>query len=752
MTTKTQPKFAGNGLTILQERYLLPKPDGTKETPEELVERVSWGNTDYYNAIAELDFLPNSPTLFNGGTGRGSLSACFKLDVPDTMDGIMDTAHKAALILKFGGGVGYALSAIRPAGSPISTTHKIASGPVGFMPIFQAVGQSVTQGGVREGAQMAILHCDHPDIGEFINLKSTIEKANAYNTFNISVAATDKWMQQQLDDEPINPFTGEVNTLLAEMAYNAWITGDPGLFFYDEANRYNPTPWIGELTGTNPCGEVPLLNDEPCNLASINLVNHLKGAYTKMPMHSFDWTKLERTTRLAINYLDDTLDNNTFPHPDIDKAARLTRKLGLGVMGWADCLALMHIPYDSLDAVNLASDLMASISIWAEQESMNIALRKGIAPCYEHVPHEFAEKYMRMVRNATRTCIAPTGSISILAGVSSGIEPHFAGEWDRHVSSGTILKEQRLKVEGFTPKTSAEIHWSWHIKHQAAFQKHTDLAVSKTINMSNDVTPKDIYNAYVFAWEQKCKGVTVFRDGSRGNQVLKASNGQDSERTYDMGTVSGLHSDSSNNRPIQEPLGSGHGVNGHASTSIQQESPIQRQSSETHYHGRLHLPKTRNSITHKFAIDGQDVYFTIGLYDNGNPGELFIKASKEGSTISGLLDGIGIAVSLGLQHGVPMSIYARKYTGVNFEPHGLTDDGDIRTATSVLDYIFRWLGRKFNGGYTDPSVLNYGIVDMSPLYDSGEAITTGNFCPECQSPTVMQEGCQHCTKCGWSRC
>jgi ribonucleoside-diphosphate reductase alpha chain len=342
----------------------------------------------------------------------------------------------------------------------------------------------------------------------------------------------------------------------------------------------------------------------------------------------------------------------------------------------------------------------------------------------------YNEKAVPFLRNATRTCIAPTGTIAILAGVSSGIEPHFSGEWERKTHEGIILNESALKVEGFTPKTAMEIDWRWHILHQAAFQRHTDLAVSKTINM--------VYDAYVCAWEQGLKGVTIFRDGSRGGQVLTTTiTGKDAQPSNDLGAVPELDSN---------PGSNGTEPNGH------RVSPT-GYPSET----RSRLPKTREALTHKFSIDGQDVYFTVGLYENGQPGELFIKASKEGSTISGLLDGIGIAISLGLQHGVPMSVYARKYAGVNFEPHGLTDNPDLRTATSILDYIFRWLGHRFNGHYDNPVGVTYDIVDMSPLYNSGkhddlEVIPLGNFCPECEAPTVMAEGCQHCTKCDWSRC
>lgn len=689
LTGRIKPQFEGNGLTILEQRYLLPKPDGTKETPEELVERVSWGREDYYNMIARLDFLPNSPTLFNGGTGRGTLSACFKFDIPDDMEGIMDVAKKAALVLKYGGGVGYVFSHLRPAGSPIKTTHKIASGPVGFMPIYQALAMSITQGGVRQAAQMGILHCDHPDIEAFIDLKSTIEKANNFNTFNISVAATDKWMQEN-------------EHLVQRMAENAWVTGDPGLYFIDFSERTNPTPWAGALTGTNPCGEVPLLNDEPCNLGSINLNNFIHEDKT------VNWHKLRETVRLAINYLDDTLDNNSFPHKDIDKAARYTRKLGLGVMGWADMLAILNIPYDSAEALGLAEEVSEIIDDEAVNTSLDLGETKGCAPVYSDAP---AQSKALPKRNATRTCIAPTGTISILANASSGIEPHFAGEWQRKTYEGIVLHERRIDTGDFVPKTAMEIDWRYHIDHQAAWQQNVDLAVSKTINMPNSVTSSDIRDAYYYAWSKGCKGVTVFRDGSRGGQVLTTGEHEEGAHTYAM-HVNVVSEMPSPKLPVQ--------------------------------HTRHHLPKTRQSLTHKFSIDSQDIYFTVGLYEDGKPGELFIKASKEGSTISGLLDSVGIAVSLGLQHGVPIDVFIRKYTGVKFEPHGLTDSSDIRSATSILDYIFRWLRQTFNQD---------GSISVNYINNSVEFIeVTGNFCPECQAMTVMAEACEKCPSCGWSRC
>jgi ribonucleoside-diphosphate reductase alpha chain len=466
------------------------------------------GNSLYSERLLEpLVFLPNSPTLFNIGIpGAGTLSACFKFDVDDTLlDGpssIMGTAHKAAAVTKWGGGVGYYLGDIRPAGSYINTTHGKAMGPVEVLKMFQSVGHMITQAGKRDAAQMAVLPVDHPDIMDFIHVKD--QNPEALATFNISVSITDEFMSRALDTP-----NGRESKILDAIALSAWTTGDPGVYFVDEAERYNPTPWLGKVTGVNPCGEVPLLNNEPCNLGSINLAKFVGP-------NDLDWDGLERTTRLAIRYLDDVLDHNNFPVDDITRQALSTRKLGLGVCGWADTLALLSIPYGSDQALSLGNAIMEAITNDAEDESYRIASEKGIAPAFEGMN-------MQAPRNATRTCIAPTGTIALLMGASSGIEPHFSLTWNRMLGTGDIISEEipvLSKLGNFVPQTAMDIPWEWHIKHQAVFQRHTDLAVSKTVNMPNNSTPTEIRNAYVMMWTERCKGGTIFRDGSRDTQVL----------------------------------------------------------------------------------------------------------------------------------------------------------------------------------------------------------------------------------------
>jgi ribonucleoside-diphosphate reductase alpha chain len=518
--------FTDNALKILTERYLYHYDDH-QETTDEFFDRISMGNEVYKKELFEtLNFLPNSPTLFNIGIpGAGTLSACFKFDVYDTLlDGpssIMATGFKSAGVQKFGGGVGYALSAVRPKDTPIATTHGKAMGPVALLKYYQSVAEMITQGGKRAGAQMGILSCDHPDIREFIHCKDS--DPQRLNTFNISVACTDAFMEAASRDPE-----SEAGKLLTEMADSAWRTGDPGVYFIDSAERRNPTPWLGKLTGTNPCGEVPLLNNEPCNLGSINLGNFVTDGGT-------DYVSLGRVVRLATRYLDDVLSVNVFPHQDIKDANDLTRKLGLGVCGWADMLALLGIHYDSDEAVALGRKVMKFINEEANNESIKLGFERGVAPAFI-VGHAIDN----LQRNATRTCIAPTGTIAILMGASSGIEPHFALEWDRQLATAGDVIHERVPVmdrlSGFTPHVSQEIAPEWHIKHQAAFQEFTDLAVSKTINLPNSATPEQIRQIYVDLWVSGCLGGTIYRDGSRDVQVLTVTDSIHGSEVEVLGT------------------------------------------------------------------------------------------------------------------------------------------------------------------------------------------------------------------------
>lgn len=708
MTTRIQPKFNANAMKVLCKRYLRPLPDKPDiirikcphcgehhETPSEMIDRATFGNDDYYNLLASFDFLPNSPTLFNAGTGNGTFSACFKFDVEDSLEGIMDVARKAAFVQKWGGGVGYCLSAIRPKGKVIRSTHGKACGPIAVLRLYHSVALMITQGGKREGAQMGILLCDHEDIREFIHCKEA--DPEAFSTFNLSVACTDKFMQAAHNAATViaaggTPVTEgkEAYDLLREMADSCWKTGDPGCFFIDTAEKANPTPWLGKLTGTNPCGEVPLLNNEPCNLGSINL-SHMIDPRLENDV-AFDFDKLERTARLATRYLDDVLDRNSFPDPAITRAAQATRKLGLGVMGWADTLALLGTHYDSDVAVAFADKVMSIIQRVAHSESIKLAQEKGVCPAFvEEGGYGTPQR-----RNAALTCIAPSGTISVLAGCSSGIEPYFTLEGSRAMGDGTQL-EERIRVDsgGFRPKTAHEIGWSWHIKHQARFQRYTDLAVSKTINMPESATPDDIFHAFIMAWNLGCKGITCYRDKSRAHQVIVGKGDEDR-----------LHQ-------------------GH------EPKPVAEKSAN----GRRRMTVDAFALRHKFSVGGMEGYLHPGLFPDGKLGELFITGNKQGSTIGGLMDGIAILTSLALQYGVPVESIVNKMKGTRFEPAGFTGNKEIPMASSVLDYIFSYLGGKFA-----PDNL-------------GKMIDTGMLCPDCGASAILEEGCLRCSvKCGWSRC
>ncbi|WP_455596262.1 adenosylcobalamin-dependent ribonucleoside-diphosphate reductase [Cloacibacillus porcorum] len=529
-----QPNFSPLALDILRDRYLWRDAEGNvTETPQEMLYRVAkhvasaekpkerdyWTNL-FYNLMADLDFLPNSPTLMNAGRPypHGQLAACFVVGIEDSMESICGALRKQMLIHKTGGGTGFNFSKLRPKNSTVNSTNGRASGPVSFMRLFDLSTEVIQQGGMRRGANMAILNCDHPDIEEFISCK---DEEGKITNFNLSVGLTDEFMRRAVLDP-----ASSAAALLRKIAAHAWRSGDPGVVFLDAINRDNPCPELGKIEATNPCGESPLLPDEACNLGSINLAHMVKNG-------KVNWDKLANTISIAVRFLDDVIDVSQYPLPEIEAAVKKTRKIGLGVMGWADMLYQLRMPYDSDEAVELARDIMLFIGETAWCETTNLAKEKGSSPC----PHWACGDTYHLVRNVTVTCIAPTGTLSLLAGCSSGIEPVFANYHTRKVTlgDGTIVEKEIFnpyyealvadkslsdeQLETIT-KTAYQIPWVWHIRHQAAFQECTDLAVSKTINMPHDATVDDVIAAYRMAWERGCKGTTVYRDGSRSSQVL----------------------------------------------------------------------------------------------------------------------------------------------------------------------------------------------------------------------------------------
>jgi len=559
------PKLTVNALEVLNRRYLLKdETERIIETPAKMFRRVAEATAKidekyggepresgkiFYDMMTRLEFIPNSPTLFNAGTEIGQLSACFVLPVGDSLESIFDAVKNMALIEKSGGGVGFDFSKLRPKGDIVRTTKGVASGPVSFMRVFDTSTEVIKAGGRRRGAMMGILRVDHPDIIEFITSK---QKSEFLSNFNISVAVTDNFMKTLEEDGEywlINPRNKEkVRQLRAEdvwnsMAKSAWESGDPGVIFIDEINRHNPTPEIGRIEATNPCGEQPLLPYESCNLGSINLSRMVENG-------KINWKKLRETVRNAVHFLDNIIDANNYPLKEIEAITRANRKIGLGVMGFADMLIKLGIPYNSEEALQFAENMMKFVAEESHKKSVEIGEDRGSFPNFEK--SIWKDKYSAM-RNATVTTIAPTGSISIIAGCSSGIEPLFAISFIRNVLGGTRLFETNplfeimAKERGFysaklleeiaktgsvqknevVPEdvkrifvTALDIQPEWHVRMQAAFQKYTDNAVSKTVNMPNEASVDDVRKVYELAWRLKCKGVTVFRYGSKPEQVL----------------------------------------------------------------------------------------------------------------------------------------------------------------------------------------------------------------------------------------
>ena len=557
--------LTANARTVLERRYLLRDAAGEPvETPEQLFARVAsavaaaepdaprrarWAER-FLGAMAALRFLPNSPALMNAGAGRGTLAACFVLPVEDSLESIMTAARAAALVQKYGGGTGFDFSALRGEGEPIATTHGAACGPVSVLRHYEDVSRLVTQGGKRDGANMGVLRVDHPDVRAFIHAKD----GDGLQRFNLSLAVTDVFMAAAAARAPYplaDPRDGsprgeaDASALLGEAAHSAWRTGDPGLIFLDAINRANPTPALGAIAATNPCGEVPLLPWEACMLGSIDVAKFrdpVSGAY--------DWPELRETAALGVRFLDDAIDASRFPLPEIEAAVRGARKVGLGVMGFADLLIAEGVPYGSDEALAFAERLMGELAAAADEASIALGEEKGAFP--NHARSIWADGGPRY-RNAARTCVAPTGTIAIVAGASSGIEPLYSLAHQRRMGDGRVLPEvsaafaRAAREGGFdSPELSAhlaaggslrdrpeapaevrrrfatahEIGWERHVRMQAAFQRHTDLAVSKTVNLSRDASLADVRGAFELAHELGCKGVTVYRDGSRPLQVL----------------------------------------------------------------------------------------------------------------------------------------------------------------------------------------------------------------------------------------
>lgn len=749
--------FSKNAITVLEKRYL--KKDENGRPQEEVIDmfnRVASNiasadkifdknsdldktKTKFLNMMLSKKFMPNSPTLMNAGRELQQLSACFVLPVGDSMTEIFESIKHAALIHKSGGGTGFSFSRLRPKNDAVKSTSGVSSGPVSFMKVFNSATEVIKQGGTRRGANMGILRVDHPDVMEFINAKS---ESSELNNFNISVAITDVFMkalEEGTNYKLYNPKDGkECGELNAKEVFDvivnlAWKNGEPGIIFLDRINAENPTPLLGDMESTNPCGEQPLLPYEACNLGSINLKEFVEDG-------KFNYELLKDFVYEAVHFLDNVIEVNNYPLPEIDKIARGNRKIGLGIMGFADALFLLEIAYDSEEAERFAEMVMKIINDESHKASSELAEKRGNFPFYDKSVYAKKNKPMR---NATTTTIAPTGTISIIADCSSGIEPIFALAFKRNVLDGQILIEvsptfaEIAKREGFYTdeimkrvaedgsvknieeipekwrrifSVSHDITPEWHIRIQSIFQKHTDNAVSKTINFPHDATEEDVREGYLLAYKLGCKGSTVYRDGSRDGQVLTVGSKNDTQTTIN--------------------------------------------------HGEKIAPRERPKITQGYTIKTNTacgtLYVTVNEDEYGLC-EVFATIGKSGGCASSQAEGVSRLVSLALRSGVEVEKIVKQLRGIRCTSP-IWEDGDM--ILSCPDAIGRALDiatkireerMKCEGSVSETRNVDDIFKKVKSSRVGGEVIS-GEVCPECSSILEMSEGCMTCRSCGYSKC
>ncbi len=745
-------KLTENAKTVLERRYLKRDAQGRAlETVEELFRRVADAiaqadrsydpqadvdalSEEFYQMMTRLEFLPNSPTLMNAGRPLGQLSACFVLPVEDSMDGIFEAIKQAALIHKSGGGTGFSFSRLRPAGAAVNSTGGVASGPISFMKVFNMATEAVKQGGTRRGANMGILRVDHPDILPFIDCK---KEGGEITNFNISVAITEAFMQSVEADEPydlIDPRTGEaVGSLSARMVFErivdaAWRNGEPGIIFLDRLNRDNIVPGIASIESTNPCGEQPLLPYESCNLGSINLVNMLREEDGRWVL---DWEKLKQTVQKAVHFLDNVIDVNKYPLDSIDRMTKQTRKVGLGVMGFADLLLRLGVPYNSEEGVALGGKVMAFINSTAHEASRELAQSRGAFPLFEQSTLRGGDP----VRNGTVTTIAPTGTLSIIAGVSSGVEPVFGFVYIRNVMDSTelvevnpILREtlerrglyseelmRRISQEGslaHIPELPEDIRRvfvcahdispEYHIRMQAAFQAETDNAVSKTVNFQNAATREDVREVYLLAYRLGCKGVTIYRDGSRDSQVLN------------IGSV--------NNGQTERP-----------------SSIVPRPR-----------PEITMGLTERIKTGCGNLYVTVN-YDSEGICEVFTSTGKAGGCPS-QSEAVARLASIALRSGISVEEIMNQMKGIRC-PSTVRQAG--LKCTSCPDAISQVIRKVYDlqqdAGHSSrlPEKVQEALEEKRQPPPEGQ---TFRYCPECGQPLEHEGGCVTCRSCGYSKC
>lgn len=735
----SEPELSPNALRVLEKRYLRKDAEGhVIETPDGMFRRVAkniasaelafrpetktsvW-EEKFYQLMANLEFLPNSPTLMNAGRELQQLSACFVLPIEDSMESIFDAVKHTALIHKSGGGTGFSFSRLRPENDRVGSTGGIASGPVSFIRAFDTATDVIKQGGMRRGANMAILNVDHPDILKFISAK---EDPKAFNNFNFSVTVTEDFIKAVKSEAAynlINPRTkqpaGKLNArdVFDRIVDMAWKTGDPGLIFLDRVNRDNPTPQLGAIESTNPCGEQPLLPYESCNLGSINLSRMLSQKNGRVEI---DYPKLARTIKLAVRFLDNVIEVNKFPLPQIERMTKATRKVGLGVMGFADMLLRLGIAYDSEEALRVAGGIMSFISKEATAASVELAEERGVFPAF--AGSIYATPDGSRVRNAARTTIAPTGTLSIIANCSSGIEPLFALCYTRTILEGEQLTEvnpyfdEVAKREGFYSEelikdiaqhsgirrkdsipdwvqkvfvVAHDITPEWHVRMQAAFQKFTDNAVSKTVNFPHEASREDVAKVFYLAYEEGCKGITIYRDRSRETQVLSLKReGKEEEKT----------------------------------TLVPRK--------------RAHITW---GMTERVSTGCGHIYVTVNSDEHGIC-EVFSSLGKAGGCASAQLEAISRLISLALRSGIDVPSIVKHLRGIRC-PSIAWEEG--HAVLSCPDAIGSVLERQIAG-------------EKSPepektLFNSGNL---AGQCPECGALLIYQEGCYICPGCGYTKC
>jgi len=816
-----------NARTVISKRYLIKDATGTPmEQPEDMFWRVAgtvaeadrrYGASDgevsgmaenFYRLMVERRFEPNSPTLMNAGRPLGQLSACFVLPVEDALsngrDGIYDTLRAMALIHQSGGGTGFGFSKLRGKGSMVRSTTGVASGPVSFMKLYDASTDAVKQGGTRRGANMGILRVDHPDVMDFITCK---EDLTQITNFNISVAVTDKFMtavkngtSYDLVDPSSGKVTGELDAraVWAKMIDGAWRTGEPGCFFIDEANRYNPVPHVGKYEATNPCGEQPLLPYDVCNLGSINVGYYVVG-------EQMDWDALKRDIHLSVRFLDNIIDVNKYPLPEIDALSKRIRRIGFGIMGFADALVRLGIAYNSIEGVEFGRQLQRFVDVESKRESERLANERGPFPEWARSiwgPDETCARDargnrirpMQMLRNCNVNTIAPTGTISIIAGCSSGIEPLFAVAFMRN-QAGALMPDvnedfvaiakrdgwysdelmEKIAKEGHihfdeVPNqvqrvfvTAHDITPEWHVRMQAAFQENCDSAISKTTNFPHAATPDDVREIYELAYALKCKGVTVYRDGSRDNQVLstgatvQAAADRDgkadarAERGELHGTIAELEAE---NTRLRQTLFDAEAEN------------LQRRAKRAR-------PDTLRGITTRIETPLGTMFLNITEDDRGQPFEVFINLGKAGGAAMADAEAMGRLISLALRSGIPIREVHRQLRGIASDKAiGLGPNKVLSVPDAIGIALEKWMREKqgvqqelLGAAPSAPSTEE--VIQPNPTPVTGEAgqlqgqyrfdaLNRGESfigtCPDCGSSLEMAEGCAKCHVCGFSEC